>query len=141
MVSTVRGGFRGDQESIDALRACFPGGSITGAPKIRAMEIIDELEPERRGAYCGALVWAGYDGAMDSAITIRTLVYESGQVHLQTGGGITAESVPEMELQETLVKADRIFASFSCPSLRGAGSDAAIHGLLRSARNDDRGTA
>ena len=141
MVSTVRGRLRGDQESMDALRACFPGGSITGAPKIRAMEIIDELEPERRGAYCGALVWAGYDGAMDSAITIRTLVYESGQVHLQTGGGITAESVPEMELQETLVKADRIFASFSCPSLRGAGSDAAIHGLLRSARNDDRGTA
>jgi para-aminobenzoate synthetase component 1 len=141
MVSTVRGRLRGDREALDALRACFPGGSITGAPKIRAMEIIDELEPQRRGAYCGALVWAGYDGAMDSAITIRTLVYDGGQVHLQTGGGITAESIPEAELRETLVKADRIFASFS-PSLRAQRSNRDwIAAPPAAPRNDGRGNA
>jgi para-aminobenzoate synthetase component 1 len=112
MVSTVRGTLHGDRNSLDALRACFPGGSITGAPKIRAMEIIEELEPHRRGAYCGALAWIGFDGAMDSAITIRTLVYEGNQVHLQTGGGITATSSPEKELAETLTKASKIFESF-----------------------------
>jgi para-aminobenzoate synthetase component 1 len=113
MVSTVRGTLRGDQDAMQALRACFPGGSITGAPKIRAMEIIEELETHRRGAYCGALAWMGYDGAMDSAITIRTLLYEHGQVHLQTGGGITAVSEPEAELAETLTKADKILQSFA----------------------------
>lgn len=113
MVSTVRGTLRGDMGAMDALRACFPGGSITGAPKIRAMEIIEDLETHRRGAYCGTMAWMGYNGAMDSAITIRTLVYEGGRVHLQTGGGITAESVPEKELAETLVKAAKILDSFS----------------------------
>lgn len=112
MVSTVRGTLRGDMQATDALRACFPGGSITGAPKIRAMEIIEELETHRRGAYCGAMAWMGYDGAMDSAITIRTLVYENGQMHLQTGGGITAASNPATELAETLIKAQKILESF-----------------------------
>ena len=113
MVSTVRGTLRGDMGPMDAMRACFPGGSITGAPKIRAMEIIEELETHRRGAYCGAMAWMGYNGAMDSAITIRTLVYENGKVHLQTGGGITAESVSETELAETLTKATKLFESFA----------------------------
>lgn len=112
MVSTVRGKLRGDQSGVDALRACFPGGSITGAPKIRAMEIIDALEPHRRGAWCGAIGYAGFDGSMDTAITIRTLVYEGGQVHLQTGGGITAQSDPQAELDETLTKARKMFESF-----------------------------
>ncbi|PZQ47856.1 MAG: aminodeoxychorismate synthase, component I [Micavibrio aeruginosavorus] len=112
MVSTVRGRLRGNESALDALRACFPGGSITGAPKIRAMQIIDELEPHRRSAYCGAIGWAGFDGAMDTAITIRTLVYENGLVHLQTGGGITAQSDPAAELEETLVKAAKMFESF-----------------------------
>lgn len=112
MVSTVRGTLRADQSACDALRACFPGGSITGAPKIRAMEIIDTLEPERRGAYCGAMGWIGFDGAMDTAITIRTLVYINGEVQLQTGGGITAQSNPQAELEETLVKASKLFESF-----------------------------
>lgn len=115
MVSTVRGTLRGDQGAMEALRACFPGGSITGAPKIRAMEIIEELEPHRRGAYCGAMAWMGFDGAMDSAITIRTLVYEASQVHLQTGGGITAMSDPAAEREETLTKARKIFESFQTP--------------------------
>lgn len=113
MVSTVYGKLRGDKGAVDALRACFPGGSITGAPKIRAMEIIEELEIHRRGAYCGAMAWMGYDGAMDSAITIRTLVYEADRVHLQTGGGVTAESNAEREVEETLTKAAKMFESFA----------------------------
>lgn len=113
MVSHVRGTLRADMGAVDALRACFPGGSITGAPKIRAMEIIDEMEPHRRGAYCGAIGYIGFDGAMDTAITIRTLVYEGGQVHLQTGGGITAMSDAAAELEETMLKARRIFTSFA----------------------------
>jgi para-aminobenzoate synthetase component 1 len=128
MVSTVRGTLRGDQSAMDALRACFPGGSVTGAPKIRAMEIIEELEPNRRGAYCGALAWIGFDGAMDSAITIRTLVYEGEQAHLQTGGGIIADSVAKKELAETLTKAEKIFESFLLPS-----------SLRRFTRNDGQG--
>lgn len=112
MVSTIYGKLRGDKGAIDALRACFPGGSITGAPKIRAMEIIDEIEPHRRGAYCGATGYIGFDGSMDTAITIRTLVYEGNTVHLQSGGGITAASDPQSELDETLIKASKIFKSF-----------------------------
>ncbi len=112
LVSIVRGKLRGDQGAMDALRACFPGGSITGAPKIRAMQIIDELEPQPRGAYCGAIGYAGFDGAMDTAITIRTLVYRDRTVSLQTGGGITAQSDPQKELEETLTKAQKIFESF-----------------------------
>lgn len=118
MVSTVRGILRGDMGAMDALRACFPGGSITGAPKIRAMEIIEELEPHHRGAYCGAMGWIGYDGTMDSAITIRTLVYADGQVHLQTGGGITAESQADKEVQESLTKAKKMFESFAAETKR-----------------------
>jgi para-aminobenzoate synthetase component I len=113
LVSSVRGKLRGDQSALDALRACFPGGSITGAPKIRAMEIIEELEPHRRGAYCGAIGYVGFDGAMDTSITIRTLVYEGCSVQLQTGGGITAQSEPQAELDETLTKAQKIFESFA----------------------------
>lgn len=115
MVSTIRGSLRADQSPLDALRACFPGGSITGAPKIRAMEIIDELEPDRRGAYCGCMAYIGFDGAMDSAITIRTLVYAGGEVSLQTGGGITALSDAQKEFEETLTKAQKIFESFAPP--------------------------
>lgn len=113
MVSTVRGTLRADQSACDALRACFPGGSVTGAPKIRAMEIIDMLEPDRRGAYCGAMGWIGFDGTMDTAVTIRTLVYTNGEVQLQTGGGITAQSNAQAELEETLVKAMKLFESFT----------------------------
>lgn len=118
LVSTVRGKLRGNKSAMDALRACFPGGSITGAPKIRAMEIIDELEPNRRGAWCGAIGYAGFDGNMDTAVTIRTLIYEAGQVHLQAGGGITAQSEPQTELDETLTKTQKIFESFSKLSLK-----------------------
>ena len=112
LVSTVQGRLRPDQTALDALRACFPGGSITGAPKIRAMEIIEELEPTRRGPYCGAMGYIGFDGAMDTNILIRTLVYSGRHVSLQAGGGITAESDPAREVQETLDKAAAMFRSF-----------------------------
>ncbi len=113
LVSIVRGKLRGNQGPLEALKACFPGGSITGAPKIRAMQIIEDLEPQSRGAYCGAIGYIGFDGTMDTAITIRTLVYEGNSVHLQTGGGITAKSDPQKELDETLTKAEKIFESFN----------------------------
>lgn len=121
-VSTVTGTLRAGQGPVDLLRACFPGGSITGAPKIKAMEIIEALEPTRRGPYCGATGYIGFDGAMDSAIAIRTLVYSKNRVSFQTGGGITLDSVPSEEYDETLAKAEGIFRSFeTAPPARKAG--------------------
>ena len=105
LVSTVTGELRPGLDAIDLLRATFPGGSITGAPKIRAMEIIAELEPTRRGPYCGAIGWLGADGWMDSAITIRTMAVKEGKVAFQAGGGIVADSEPAAEYEETLAKA------------------------------------
>lgn len=110
LVSTVEGKLL--KTPIDLVRACFPGGSITGAPKIRAMEVIEELETARRGPYCGAMAWIGFNGEMDSSILIRTLVYQGNKVTLQVGGGITAGSNAEDEYRETLAKAEKIFRSF-----------------------------
>ena len=112
LVSTIRGHLQNDKTAIDLLRACFPGGSITGAPKIRSMEIIEELEPTRRGAYCGSMGYIGFDGTMDTNILIRTLVFERGNVSLQSGGGIVVDSTPADEYQETLDKARAMFRSF-----------------------------
>ena len=105
LVSEVTGTLFPNLGPIDLLRATFPGGSITGAPKIRAMEIINELEPSRRGPYCGAIAWIGFDGAMDSSIVIRTLVIKDGQVVAQAGGGIVADSSPRAEYEEAMDKA------------------------------------
>ena len=112
LVSAVSGRLRDGLGAVDLLRACFPGGSITGAPKIRAMEIIAELEPTRRGPYCGAIGFIGFDGAMDSNIAIRTLALKGGRAVFQVGGGIVAESDPAAEYDETLAKAAALFASF-----------------------------
>jgi para-aminobenzoate synthetase component I len=112
LVSTIRGRLKSGKNALDLLRACFPGGSITGAPKIRAMEIIEELEAVRRGPYCGAMAYIGFDGTMDSAILIRTLVYQGRSVSLSAGGGITAGSDADQEYQETFDKAEAIFRSF-----------------------------
>lgn len=112
LVSVVEGTLRGDCTPTDLLRACFPGGSITGAPKVRAMEIIDELEPFRRGPYCGSLGYIGFDGMMDTNIVIRSLIYSGDEIQLQTGGGILAISDPQEELTETLTKAAKLFESF-----------------------------
>lgn len=113
LVSTIHGKLQVDKTAIDLLRACFPGGSITGAPKIRAMEIIEEIEPTRRAAYCGSIGYIGFDGSMDTNILIRTLTYNKSKVSLQAGGGIVSDSNPAEEYQETLDKANGIFNSFS----------------------------
>ncbi len=105
LVSTVIGQLDEGRHALDLLRGCFPGGSITGAPKIRAMEIIEELEGIRRGVYCGAIGYVGYDGAMDTNIVIRTLVHSGGEIHFWAGGGIVADSKGEQEYQESFDKA------------------------------------
>jgi para-aminobenzoate synthetase component 1 len=105
LVSIIRGRLRPGACPFDLLRACFPGGSITGAPKIRAMEIIAELEPTCRGAYCGSLAYVGFDGRMDSSILIRTVTAGRGWWQLPVGGGIVAQSRPEDEYRETWHKA------------------------------------
>ena len=105
LVSTVTGRLRQGEDAASLLRACFPGGSITGAPKIRSMEIIEELEPHRRGVYCGAVGYLGFDGAMDSNIAIRTLVNSDGVIRCWAGGGIVFDSDVDAEYQETFDKA------------------------------------
>jgi para-aminobenzoate synthetase component 1 len=105
LVSQVRGQLRPGLSAIDVLKAAFPGGSVTGAPKVRAMEIIAELEPHARGPYCGCLGWIGFDGAMDTNILIRTFTAGKGWLKFPVGGGIVADSVPEREYEETLHKA------------------------------------
>ena len=105
LVATVRGTLRRDADRLDLLKSCFPGGSITGAPKIRAMELIDELEPTDRGVYTGAIGYFGFDGTMDLNIAIRTCILKEGRAYFHVGGGIVADSEPEAEYQETLDKA------------------------------------
>lgn len=105
LVSTVVGQLANGRDALDVLRDCFPGGSITGAPKLRAMQIIEQLEPHRRGLYCGSIGYAGFDGNMDSNIAIRTLVYSGDEVRCWAGGGIVADSDVAAEYQETLDKA------------------------------------
>jgi para-aminobenzoate synthetase component I len=105
LVSTVSGVLDENQHAIDLLRNCFPGGSITGAPKIRSMEIIEELEPNRRGIYCGAIGYIGFDGNMDTNIAIRTLVHSDHTIRFWAGGGIVNDSVLEEEYQESFDKA------------------------------------
>lgn len=105
LVSTVTGILAEGQHALDLLRNCFPGGSITGAPKIRSMEIIEEIEPNRRGVYCGAIGYIGFDGNMDTNIAIRTLVYSDKTIRFWAGGGIVYDSVMEDEYQESYDKA------------------------------------
>ena len=104
LVSSLRGDLRLDLDRFDALMACFPAGTVTGAPKVRAMEIIDSLEPTRRGVYAGAILYLDFSGNLDSCIAIRTLVVKDGKAYIQAGGGIVADSVPEIEFQETINK-------------------------------------
>jgi para-aminobenzoate synthetase component I len=116
LVSAICGRLRAECSPVDLLRAAFPGGSITGAPKVRAMEIIAELEPTARGAYCGALGYLGFDGAMDLSILIRTITAGRGWWQFPVGGGVVAQSVPEREYEETLHKAEGILQSLNLPS-------------------------
>ena len=108
LVSHVRGRLKPELTSYDALRACFPAGTVSGAPKIRAMEIIAELEPDCRGPYAGAVGYFSFSGNMDTAITIRTIVLKDGMAYVQAGGGIVADSTSEGEYQESLYKAQAL---------------------------------
>ncbi|WP_158784880.1 aminodeoxychorismate synthase component 1 [Pantoea sp. BAV 3049] len=108
LVSTITARLKPELTACDLLRACFPGGSITGAPKVRAMEIIDELEPHRRNAWCGSIGYLSVCGRMDTSITIRTLTAEAGQLYCTAGGGVVADSVEQAEYQETYDKLNRI---------------------------------
>jgi para-aminobenzoate synthetase component I len=105
LVSTVEGILAEGRDALDLLRDCFPGGSITGAPKLRAMQIIDQLEPNCRGIYCGAIGYAGFDGNMDTNIAIRTMAFSNNEIFCWAGGGIVADSEMTAEFQETLDKA------------------------------------
>ncbi len=105
LVSHVEGQLQEDLDAIDALKACFPAGTLSGAPKVRAMEIIAELEPHRRGPYGGTVGYFGFSGNLDSCITIRTIVIKDGRAYIQAGAGIVADSEPEKEFEETLNKA------------------------------------
>ncbi len=110
LVSTVTGELEEGRTCIDLLKGCFPGGSITGAPKVRAMEIIEELESHRRGIYCGSIGYIGYDGNMQTNISIRTLTCNNGKIIFWAGGGIVADSTLEGEYQESLDKAKAMFS-------------------------------
>ncbi|WP_106478558.1 aminodeoxychorismate synthase component I [Phytohalomonas tamaricis] len=111
LVSTVTGTLATEHHALDALTAAFPGGSITGAPKIRAMQIIDELEPFQRSLYCGSIGYVDIRGHMDTSIVIRTAVASQGQLHLWGGGGIVADSNEQAEFDETLAKTGRLIAA------------------------------
>jgi len=117
LVSTVIGQLADKYHALDLLRGCFPGGSITGAPKLRAMEIIEALEPHRRSIYCGSMAYIGFDGNMDSNITIRTLVHHRDKMYCWAGGGIVMDSRLDAEYQECFDKAAAIFALFEAEKL------------------------
>lgn len=108
LVSTISGELGDDTSAVELLQNCFPGGSITGAPKIRAMEIIEQLEPHRRSAYCGAIGYLSCDGQMDTNIAIRTMICESNTIHCWGGGGIVADSICASEYQESLTKVEKL---------------------------------
>ncbi len=127
LVTHVQGRLRHDMTAFDALRACFPAGTVSGAPKIRAMEIIAEFEPEKRGPYAGAVGYFSFSGNMDMAIAIRTMVMSKGVAYVQAGGGIVYDSVPEREYEESMNKARALLKALSqaeSPELIAGGSHA-----------------
>ena len=108
IVSNVEGKLKPELDAIDVLKATFPAGTVSGAPKVRAMEIIDELEPSKRGIYAGAVGYLGFNGDMDVAIAIRTAVIKDQKLYVQAGAGIVADSVPQSEWEETQNKAKAV---------------------------------
>lgn len=122
LVSQVEGALKGDLSAMDVLRACFPAGTVSGAPKVRAMQIIDELEPVKRGPYAGAVGYVGYGGrSMDTAITIRTVLVTGDRAYVQAGAGIVADSAPDREYEETLNKARALLRAASMVPAAGPG--------------------
>jgi anthranilate synthase component 1 len=124
LVSSLRGKLRAEVDCFDALMACFPAGTLSGAPKVRAMQIIDELEPTRRGIYAGAIMYLDFSGNLDSCIALRTLVAKDGRAYIQAGGGIVADSNPEREYQETVNKARALFSALEIAHRGNGGSRA-----------------
>jgi len=120
LVSSLRGRLRKGVDCFDALMACFPAGTVSGAPKVRAMEIIEELEPARRGIYAGGILYLDFSGNLDSCIAIRTLVAKNGMAYVQAGGGIVADSVPEREYDETVNKAKALITALEVAAGRGS---------------------
>jgi anthranilate synthase component 1 len=112
LVSSIQGRLRPDADSYAALAACFPAGTLTGAPKVRAMEIIDELEPTRRGLYGGSVLYLDFSGNLNSCIVIRTVLIKDRKAYLQAGAGIVADSVPALEYQECVNKAKAVLKAF-----------------------------
>ena len=123
IVSNVTGQLKPELSAMDALRAILPAGTLSGAPKIRAMEIIDELEPVKRGIYGGAVGYLAWNGNMDTAIAIRTAVIKNGELHVQAGGGIVADSVPALEWEETLNKRRAMFKAVALAEQSVAGQE------------------
>lgn len=119
IVSTVEGDLRNGLTALDALAAAFPAGTVSGAPKVRAMEIIDELEPTRRGPYAGAMGYYGVDGRLDTCITLRTALVKEGSVFFQAGGGVVADSVPKLEYEESRNKARAMERAMEVARSRG----------------------
>ena len=113
IVSDVSGQLAKDKTTVDALMQCFPAGTVSGAPKIRAMEIIDEMEPTKRGIYAGAVGYFDYSGNMDTCIAIRTMVVTGNKVYIQAGAGIVADSIAESEFEETVNKAGALVKALS----------------------------
>ncbi len=120
LVSSLRGRLREDVDCFDALMACFPAGTVSGAPKVRAMEIIEELERTRRGIYSGGVLYLDFAGNLDSCIALRTMVIKNGVAHVQAGGGIVADSTPEGEYQESLNKAKALLTALEAAHRRGS---------------------
>ena len=116
--SNVTGVLRDDMDAMDAFKACLPAGTVSGAPKVRAMEIIDELEPTRRGPYAGAVGYFDYRGNMDTCITLRTMVMCGGKIYIQAGAGLVADSDPTSEYQETVNKAKALISAVEATMTR-----------------------
>jgi len=119
LVSSIEGELREGLDSLDAFSSCFPAGTLTGAPKVRAMEIIDELEPVRRGVYGGSILYADFAGNLDSCIAIRTMVGKGGKAYVQAGAGLVADSVPRKEYEESMNKAGALVRAAELAQKRG----------------------
>jgi anthranilate synthase component 1 len=123
IASSLCGKLREDVDCFDALMACFPAGTLSGAPKVRAMEIIDELEPTRRGIYAGAILYLDFSGNLDSCIGLRTLVTKNGRAYVQAGAGIVADSVPQTEFEESNNKARAVLKALEIAHNGGVGRE------------------
>ena len=123
IVSALEGKLRGELDALDAFAACFPAGTLSGAPKVRAMQVIEELEPTRRGVYGGAVLYADFDGNLDSCIAIRTMLMKGNRAYLQAGAGIVADSDPEREFEECMNKAQAVLRAVGAAAEQRVGAD------------------